>query len=360
MQTFVNKIAVVQAEPAWLDLEAGVIKTIEYIEEAAANGAKLLAFSELWIPGYPSWMWALNFANYHPINMKYIRNSMAIDSIEMNRIRAACSENKIWVYLGFAERVGSSMWMSSCFIDGEGQITNHRRKILPTACERIMFGNGTGDSLMNVISTPLGRIGSLQCWEHLQPLLKYHTYSQHEQIHVAAWPAIFPHRGHEPWAFTAQAATVASQLYAMEGQTFVLMATQVMTAKGAGMIGMSTEGKGFDEAYTQIPGGGSSHIFGPDGKILAGPMAPHEEGILYADADLGAILDAKAYADPVGHYSRPDLLRVVVDREPKRPVIYLEEQKMPEHPSVTDDFSKVVDSLSRSSGLDVISANSME
>lgn len=183
------KIAVTQHEPAWLDLEQGVQKTIQIIEEAAKAGAKLVSFSECWIPGYPAWIWTrpVDF----DLGVKYVKNSLVVDSSEMRRICEAAATHQIAVALGFSERDGNSVYIAQALIDEHGIIGMKRRKMKPTHMERTIFGDASGSCLANVVSLPeVGRVGGLSCWEHLQPLLKYYTFSQAEELHVAAWPPL--------------------------------------------------------------------------------------------------------------------------------------------------------------------------
>lgn len=123
------------------------------------------------------------------MNVEYIKNSLKIDSPEMERICACAGKNNISVMLGFSENYNDTLYLAQSFIGKDGQIKMNRRKIKPTHVERILYGDGSGASLINVVDEPgVGKVGGLCCWEHSQPLLRYHTYSQGEQIHVSAWP----------------------------------------------------------------------------------------------------------------------------------------------------------------------------
>lgn len=312
------KVAVSQAEPCWFDLAAGVCKTIKLIEEASANGASLIAFSEVWLPGYPNFVWSGTYTENIPLVQRYILNSMEAHGPEMLRIRQAAAKNNIYICLGFSERDNGSLYLAQVLIDSKGKVLLHRRKIKPTHLERTIFGDATGDSLRNVVDTPLGKIGMLNCWEHFQPLLKYNTYAQGEQVHIAAWPYNGPHvDGCAPWSVCGEANEVtASRMYALEGQAFVLVTNQLLSADGArqNSEGQKSGGAG---SFMHGTGGGNSGVFGPDGKKLTEQTDPLFDGLVYCDIDLDAIYLAKAIADPVGHYSRPDLLRLVVDDEPK-------------------------------------------
>lgn len=139
------------------------------------------------------------------MSRRYIQNSLAVDSPEMRSIQDCAKKNKITVALGFSGNDRSSLYISQCTIGVSGDIQMRRRKLMPTHMERTVFGNCSGESLTNVVSTPVGNVGQLACWEHIQPLLKYHTATQREAFHVAAWPPLFPYAGEqELWSMTKE------------------------------------------------------------------------------------------------------------------------------------------------------------
>ena len=303
------KAAVVQAEPVWLDVDATIDKAIGLIGQASAGGADLVAFPETWIPGYPWFLWLDSVAWQSQFFIRYPQNSLALDGPEIQAIQAAARRHDIAVALGFSERAHGSLYMGQAIIGRDGELVRARRKLKPTHVERTLFGEGDGSDLV-VDETDVGRVGSLCCWEHLQPLTKYAMYSQHEQVHIAAWPSfsIFPGA---VYALGPEVNTAASQQYAVEGQTFVLAPCGVV-----GDAGWEAFADTEEKRQLIHKGGGHARIFGPDGRSLAEPLAPTEEGILYAEIDLSLILAAKNPADPVGHYSRPDVLRLGFDPSP--------------------------------------------
>lgn len=304
--------AAVQATPVYLDLEGTVDKTVDLIGEAAANGAKLVVFPETWVPGYPYWAWLGPAAWAMQWVQRYFENSLAIGTAEEQRIADAARENQIHVVLGMSERAGGSLYMGQLLIDDHGERIAARRKLKPTYIERIVFGEGGGGDIA-VHDTSLGRLGALCCWEHYQPLTKYAMYSLNEQIHAASWPSfsLYP----AAYALGPELNDAASQMYAGEGGCFVLAATTPITAEIIDMLCDTPDKRELIE-----PGGGKSMIFGPDGSRLCDYLDPQAEGILYAELDLGIIPLAKAAADPAGHYSRPDVTRLVFNDRPSRPV----------------------------------------
>lgn len=292
--------AAVQAEPVWNDLAGGVAKTIALATEAKANGAEVIAFPEVWIPGYPWFLWLDSVAWQSQFVVPYAANSLEIGSEAWCEIEDAARNLGIAIALGYSERSAGSLYIAQAFIDAEGTTLATRRKLKPTHVERTQFGDGDGSDIA-VVDTPLGRVGSLSCWEHLQPLTKYAMFAQHEQLHIAAWPSFSIFEG-AVFALGPEVNVGAARQYAVEGQTFVLSPCGVV-GKRAQDLFADTELK---RQFLGL-GGGHARIFGPDGRDLATPLAPNEEGILYADIDYSAILAAKNAADPVGHYSRPDV-----------------------------------------------------
>ncbi|KAJ9494071.1 hypothetical protein H2202_010499 [Exophiala xenobiotica] len=305
------RVGAVQAEPGWLDLEESVEKTLSLIQQASDKGVNVLGFPEVWIPGYPWSLWTNSVIDNTEMVHKYMANSLVRDSPQMRRIQQAVKEAGMVVVLGYSERDGASLYMAQSFITTTGEIVHHRRKIKPTHVERTLWGEGQAESLTTVIDSPFGKIGGLNCWEHLQPLLRYYEYAQGVQIHIASWPAEFcmPDPKVMAWQYheTGEASYRASQFMAIEGQTFVAVASQILTEKNLEknhLVG---------KPPIKTPGGGFSMIFGPDGKPLVEALEDGEEGILVADVDLRDIDRAKAFIDTVGHYARPDLLSLLVN-----------------------------------------------
>ncbi|EHA21664.1 hypothetical protein ASPNIDRAFT_41410 [Aspergillus niger ATCC 1015] len=300
------RVAVTQHEPVWLDLHATVDKTCRLIAEAAGNGAQLITFPECWLPGYPAWIWS---AWLHPPRQS-ATNSLSYDSEHMRRICNAAAQHKITVVLGLSERDGNSLYIGQCTIDSTGKIVMRRRKMKPTHMERTVFGESSGRSLLNVVDLPIGKVGALACWEHIQPLLKYHTMIQGEEIHVSAWPVLHPHMGGESlWGMSQEGGTGASQVYALESASFVLLTTAVLGPTCVKKMNLSPP--------WDTLGGGASAVIAPDGRRLTEPLPANEEGFVYADLDLDMILTCRHFVDACGHYSRPDLLWLGVDTREK-------------------------------------------
>ncbi|EGU84200.1 hypothetical protein FOXB_05288 [Fusarium oxysporum f. sp. conglutinans Fo5176] len=271
------RVAITQAEPEWFDLAGTVKKTIDLINEAAKGGARLVAFPEVWITGYPGWI---------------------------------------------------CLYIAQAIISPQGELVMLRRKIKPTHVERAIFGDGSGRDLDNVVELDFGteigkvKVGTLACWEHTQPLLKYHTYSQGQVVHISMWPPVEPDVGPDgpgPYSISAEGALNLSQAYAIEGGAYVLHCTAVCNEKGIETMKTS------DAMLFSQPGGGHSAAVGPDGRRLTLPLGggdPTVEGIVYADLDLERVVTNRGFLDVVGHYSRPDLLWLGVDKQQKEAIVH--------------------------------------
>jgi nitrilase len=303
------RVAAVQAAPVFLDIDATIDKTIRLMKDAAEQGVKLIAFPETWVPGYPWWIWL----NSPALGMQYVQryhdNSLVLGSAEFDRLTTAARELGIWLSMGYSERSGGSLYMGQALIDDQGNVVKTRRKLKPTHVERTVFGEGDGTDLA-VMSTDIGNVGMLCCWEHLQPLSKYAMYAQNEQIHIAAWPSFSVYRG-AAYALGAEVNNAASQIYAAEGGCFVLAPCAIVSKEMHEMLCT-------DDLQRQLllQGGGFSRIYGPDGAPLGTPLPEKEEGLVVADIDLGMISLSKSAADPAGHYSRPDVTRLMLNKTP--------------------------------------------
>ncbi|MCY4344308.1 MAG: carbon-nitrogen hydrolase family protein [Gammaproteobacteria bacterium] len=304
-----RKVAVVQAAPEFMDLDGCVAKAGRLIQEAASEGAQLVAFPECWFPGYPWWIWLSPVADNLRYFQRYHENSLSADGDAFRRLSGLARDYGIHVSVGASERDHGSLYIAQFLFGQAGELLQARRKLKPTHVERTVFGEGDGSHLQ-VVETRLGNVGQLCCWEHLQPLTKYAMYSLHEQVHVAAWPSFscYP----QAYSLGPQANSAASQVYALEGQCFVLAPCGVISPDMHELL-VETE----QQASLIKVGGGFAQIYAPDGSPMCDPLPEHQEGVLFAEIDLGAIAVAKSFADPVGHYSRPDVARLLLNRSPQ-------------------------------------------
>ncbi len=314
------KAAVVQAAPVFMDLAGCIDKAIALIKRAAEQGARIIAFPECWFPGYPWWLWLSATAHNVKYFQRYHENSLVVGDDHFRQLAQAAKDQHIFVSVGASEREYGSLYIAQFLFNDRGELIQGRRKLKATHVERTVFGESDGSHLQ-VCATDIGRIGQLSCWEHIQPLVKYALYSMHEQVHIAAWPAfsLYP----DAYALGAKANAAATQTYAMEGQCYVLSPCG-MVSDDMYQTMVDTEA----QAALFAVGGGYAQIYGPDGRPLCEPLAATEEGLLYADIDLGAIAIAKSFADPVGHYARPDVAKLLLNRRPQSTV----QDMMPESP----------------------------
>ncbi|MEU9380650.1 carbon-nitrogen hydrolase family protein [Streptomyces sp. NPDC048279] len=333
MQT-TYRVAAVQAEPVWLDADATTEKTIGLIEDAAAQDVALVAFPETWIPGYPLFLWLGAVAVQTPYIARYHANSPTTDGKHLTAIRRAARRTGVTVALSYSEKDHGSLYMSQTLIAADGGVHMHRRKLKPTHVERSLFGESDGSSL-KVVDTPLGRLGALNCWEHLQPLSKYAMYAQYEQVHVAAWPAFGLYKG-IAYALGAEANMAVTQTYALEGGCFVIAPTQVLSERGIDVFAGND-----DQRALLTAGAGSARIFGPDGTPLGHQLDEHAEGFVIADVDLSLIDLAKNAADPAGHYARADATQLLHDNRPKPPVVRPGEDAGPHFPGLDEPGSGI-------------------
>jgi len=211
--------------------------------------------------------------------------------------------------VGYSELAGGSLFIAQALFDDRGNVVKTRRKRKPTHVERTVFGEGDRGDLA-VMPTPLGNIGMLACWEHLQPQSKYAMYAQNEQLHIGAWPSFSLYRGAAN-ALGAEVNNALGLVYAVEGQCFVVAPCATVSKE-------MHEQLCTDDLQRQLllPGGGFARIYGPDGTSLGEPLPETEERLVIADIDLGPILLSKAAADPTGHCARPGVTRLLLNKTP--------------------------------------------
>jgi predicted amidohydrolase len=284
-------VAIVQAAPVALDLAASVEKGVVLIREAASRGAKLVAFGETWLPGYPIWLdycpdvalW--NHGPAKEVFARLRRNSVEVPGPETERFAALARELDLVIVLGVNERAGGTLY--NTLLTFAPELVRHHRKLVPTYSERMVWGNGDGHDL-GAAPTAAGRVGGLICWEHWMPLARQAMHDSNEEIHVAVWPTA--HEMHQ----------VASRHYAFEGRCFVLACGAISPVRD---LPPEFALPGDPERLLQR---GGSAIIAPNGSYVAGPVFD-EETILDAEIDLGQIDRERMTLDVSGHYARPDV-----------------------------------------------------
>ncbi|HET7202732.1 MAG TPA: carbon-nitrogen hydrolase family protein [Steroidobacteraceae bacterium] len=306
------RVAVVQRPPVFLDRSATMTDAVAAVREAAANEARLVVFPEAYVPGYPAWIWRLrpggDMGLAEKLHARLLGNAVSLDGDDLAPLREAAREHEVTVVCGIDERDAefsrSTIYNSVVLIGPGGQLLNRHRKLMPTNPERMVWGLGDASGL-KVVETPCGRVGVLVCWENYMPLARYALYALGVEVYVAP-----TYDSGDKWIGTLQH-------IAREGGCWVV---------GSGMAFRGSDipddlpGKAaiYPEADDWI-NAGDSVVIEPGGNIAAGPMR-REQGILYADIDLARVGIARRSLDVVGHYARPDVFQLSVDRRLQKPV----------------------------------------
>lgn len=307
------RAAAVQAAPAWLDLERTVERTCELIREAAANGAQLVAFPEVFIPGYPYWLWLDSPLKGYDYFVRLYKNSVRVPSEATERLCAAARESNIYAVVGINEidhvRLGT-IYNTNLFIDRRGQILGKHRKLVPTFAEKMIWGSGDGSTL-RVYETDVGRLGGLNCGENTNTLARFALLAQGEQVHVANYPA-FPFK--RRWDMKS-AIMIRAGAHAFEGKIYVVVSTSTISDEMKQELGDTEEKR----EWLNAPDAAVSGTFGPDG-LPVGDLLVDKEGIVCADIDLEMGLVPKLFHDITGHYNRFDVLSLMINRAPISPL----------------------------------------
>ena len=296
-----------QRPPVLLDMAATLDRAVDAIDEAA--DADLVVFPETWVTGYPAWVFGL--AGWgDPEGRRWygrlLRESPVIGGPDdpdddLAPVRAAARRNRTTVVIGVNERSGGTLYNSLATVGPDGRLLNLHRKLVPTHTERIVWAQGDGAGL-RAVDTPAGRVGGLVCWEHWMPLARQALHSEHEQIHVAAWPD------------TPELHELAARTYAREGGCFVVSAAAYLTTDDvpAELLDAYRLGVGPEAPAVGVLFDGGSSIASPDGTWLIEPVRG-AASLVMADIDLDATDDAHADLDVAGHSSRPDVLTLRID-----------------------------------------------
>jgi nitrilase len=324
----VARVAVVQHGPVFLNLDGSVEKACALLEEAANQGAEIVAFPETWLPGYPVWIDSSPKAalwGHRPAKALYrllVENSITIPGKHLDRLLGMAKETGAYVVMGAHERLGGTLYNTMILVGRDGEQYRVHRKLMPTYTERMVWGQGDGSTL-SVLETEYGNVGGLICWEHWMPLARAAMHAKGETIHVAQWPSV------------QDLHQVASRHYAFEGQCFVLAVGSVLT-KGEIIEGFRSLGQPDSEALElleALPGDdeklimkGGSAVIGPDSRYVVDPVF-EEPCIIYADLELERITEGHLLLDTDGHYSRPDVFHLEVNDEPQRNVTFEREEQ---------------------------------
>ena len=302
------KVGLAQISPVWLNKEATLDKVQRYVLEASADGCDLVIFGESLVPGYPFWLAITGGAEWNTainkeLHAHYMANAISIEEGELDQLCTTASENQIAIYVGIierpADRGGHSIYASLVYIDAKGIIQSVHRKLQPTYDERLTWAPGDGHGLKTHKLKEF-TLGGLNCWENWMPLPRAALYAQGEDLHVAVWPGS-DHNTRDITRFIAR-----------ESRSYVISVSSLMRntdfPKGTPYLAEILE-----KAPESLANGGSC-IAGPDGEWIIEPVIG-TEGLITEVLDFNRVLEERQNFDPAGHYSRPDVTRLILNTE---------------------------------------------
>jgi len=307
-----QRIAVVQESPVMLNREETLEAAVGFVEKAAEGGAELVVFPEAFISGYPAWIWRLrpgsDWGLNEALHARLLNGSVNIANDDLAPLCEAARNSKITIVCGLNERDGkvgrATLYNSVVIIGTGGDILNRHRKLMPTNPERMVWGFGDGSGL-NVVDTPVGRVGALVCWENYMPLARYALYAQGVEVYVAP-----TYDSGDGWIGTMQH-------IAREGRCWVV-GSGVALMRDDIPADFPDKGSLYPDSESWI-NAGDSVVVAPGGEIVAGPLR-EEKGLLFAEIDSSRVAASKRALDVAGHYSRPDVFTLNVDTRPQSPV----------------------------------------
>lgn len=302
------KLAAAQVAPVFLNREATIEKACRIIIEAGENGAQIVGFPECYIPGFPHWYQFFKTEDDETklFYKELFKNSVVIPSKATDDLCAAARESGAYVVMGLNEKEEGTMgtlYNTQLFISNKGEILGKHRKIVQTLYERMVHMRGDGSTL-SVFPTEYGELGGLICGESINSLAHFVLIAKGEKIHVHNWPAFAT----KEEQFLPETIDFRMRYHAFEGKMYVISVTGIYSEEMKDILCKNPEAR-----ETIVNDGGHSSIVGPNGVFLAGPVAG--ESVIYAEADLERIVDAKRLHDVLGHYNRFDIFKLTVDEE---------------------------------------------
>lgn len=301
------KIAMAQMAPVWLDKQATLSKVEKAIVDASKEAVELIVFGEGLIPGYPFWLALTGGAEWDKkvnkeLHAHYVSNAITIENGDLKTICQLAKEYNMAVYLGVIERPidrgGHSIYASLVYINQEGEIKSVHRKLQPTYDERLTWSPGDGNGLQ-VHPLKQFTVGGLNCWENWMPLPRTALYGLGENLHIAVWPGS-DHNTKDITRFIAR-----------EARSYVVSVSCLMT-KNDFPKNTPHLNEILENAPDTLANGGSC-IAGPDGEWIIEPVVG-KEGLIIQTIDFNRVYEERQNFDPVGHYSRPDVTKLTVNR----------------------------------------------
>ena len=301
-------VALAQIAPVWLDRDATIRKIVTWIEKAANEGCSLVVFGEALLPGYPFWVERTDGAQFESALQKslfahYVTQGVAIDNGDLDRITAVARENEIAVYLGIVERAadrgGHSLYCSMVYVDAKGVIGSVHRKLMPTHEERLVWAIGDGNGLRTHKLGPF-TAGGLNCWENWLPLARASLYAQGEDLHVAIWPG------------STRNTDEITRFIARESRSYVISVGGLM--RKSDIKSDLPHAELLIETADQMMANGGSCVAAPNGEWLLEPQSD-DESLYIVELDHDRVLEERHSLDVAGHYSRPDVTRLTVNRK---------------------------------------------
>ncbi|HEX2075106.1 MAG TPA: carbon-nitrogen hydrolase family protein [Geodermatophilus sp.] len=312
------RVAAAQAAPVFLERDPTVDKVEGLVAEAARAGARVVAFSESFVPGFPLWCLVRRPVDQHQLFRRLYANAVDVPGPVTQRLGDLAARHEVYLSVGITERSTAStggLFNTNLVFGPDGRLRLRHRKLVATWAERLVWAHGDGSGLRTV-DTEFGRLGMLICGENTNPLARYALIAQGEHIHVASWPPAWPfQRGgsvedYQRWI------EVRSAAHAFEGKVFTISVAGVLDEKA---ISTSAEGDPEAEEVLRAAPPAVSLAIGPSGRLLGKPLVG-EEGILYTDCDLGDCVTAKMAHDVVCGYQRLDVFEVRLNRRPQVPL----------------------------------------
>jgi len=309
------KIAMAQIAPVWLNKQETIKKVEQSIVEASKDQCELIVFGEGLIPGYPFWLALTGGAEWDKkinkeLHAHYVSNSITIENGDLDTICQLAKTHNMAVYLGVIERPldrgGHSVYASLVYINQDGEIKSVHRKLQPTYDERLTWSPGDGNGLQ-VHALKQFTVGGLNCWENWMPLPRTALYGLGENLHIAVWPGS-DHNTKDITRFIAR-----------ESRSFVVSVSSLMHKED-----FPENTPHFDEIIKKAPdnlANGGSCIAGPNGEWIVEPVI-NKEGLIIQTIDFNRVYEERQNFDPVGHYSRPDVTKLSVNRERQSTVEY--------------------------------------